>query len=431
MRAVVRSLALSTTLLGLAASNAAADPCTPSRTMIVLDKSSSMITGDIAGVPKWSIAVDALTTVSGMYENSIELGLMMFPDPDECSPGSVHVTPALGNHAAITASIAEPPPSAGNWTPMSQTLDAAATVPELLDAGPQRSVILISDGWQWCSPYDPATRLDPVDSVVNLRALGITVYVVGFGDNVDALALNQMAVEGSTAPAGCDPAGDTPDAANPCYYQADAAADLLAALDGIALHIAAESCDGLDNDCDGVVDEELTRHCASACGTGNETCSAGGWVGCDAPPVAPETCDGVDNDCDGATDTGCACLAGDSRSCGETDEGACATGTQTCDAAGAWGPCVGAVDPAPEACDAIDNDCDGQADELEPAGGDLCPGAQVCQNGGCIDLEPTTPVEGEGDAPACDCRAGNRGNSPTALLALALAAALLFVRRRR
>jgi hypothetical protein len=433
MRAV-RSFALTVAVLGLAHSQAVADPCTPARAMVVLDKSSSMITGDIAGTPKWNIAVDAISTVSAVYENSIELGLMMFPDPDQCSPGSVHVAPALGNHAAITAATADPPPSAGNWTPMSQTLDAAASVPTLLDSGRQRYLVLISDGWQWCSPYDPATRLDPVDSVANLKALGVAVYVVGFGDNVDAFALNQMAVEGGTALAGCDPTGDTPDAAAPCYYQADAAGDLLAALDAIALHIAAETCDGQDNDCDGNVDEELIRPCASACGAGNESCSAGAWIGCDAPPVAAEICDGIDNDCDGATDTGCACLAGDIRPCGDSDEGACATGTQTCDGSGIWGACDGAVNPEAETCDALDNDCDGRTDEIDdPAGGDLCPGSKVCRNGGCVDVDPGTPVEGEGDAPSCDCRAGARGDLPAgpAAAALILFAALMFVRRRR
>src|SRR5262245_36410219 len=86
-------------------SQAHADACTPARAMIVLDRSSSMITGDIAGTPKWDIAVDALTSVSTTYENSVELGLMQFPNPDECAPGSVFVEPGLGRRDDIVAAV--------------------------------------------------------------------------------------------------------------------------------------------------------------------------------------------------------------------------------------------------------------------------------------------------------------------------------------
>ena len=67
-----------------------------------------------------------------------------------------------------------------------------------------------------------------------------------------------------------------------------------------------QSCDGLDNDCDGEVDEDLARECSNGCGAGYEECSAGKFVGCDAPKPELEICgDGVDNDCDGVLDNGC------------------------------------------------------------------------------------------------------------------------------
>lgn len=39
---------------------------------------------------------------------------------------------------------------------------------------------------------------------------------------------------------------------------------------------------------------------------GKRVCTEDGLTDCDAPEPAPETCDGIDNDCDGTVDEGCA-----------------------------------------------------------------------------------------------------------------------------
>ncbi len=264
---------------------AVAQECDPRKLLVVLDRSSSM-TYEIDGVTKWDIAVDALGEVLGAYEDSIDFGLLAFPDPAECSPGTVQVDVGPHKGAEILEELAEPPPAAGNWTPMAQSLDVAAAH-EPLAGSRDPHVLVLTDGWQWCSPYDASTRFTPVDSVRALTEAGMTVHVVGFGDGVDVLTLNRMAEAAGTAKAGCDPDGEDL-AGEHCYFQADAADGLLAALEEIALEVSAETCNGVDDDCDGVVDG-IVEPCETECGAGESTCDAGEWGDCSAgePP-----CDG-------------------------------------------------------------------------------------------------------------------------------------------
>ncbi|MBI5208535.1 MAG: putative metal-binding motif-containing protein [Elusimicrobia bacterium] len=75
----------------------------------------------------------------------------------------------------------------------------------------------------------------------------------------------------------------------------------------VPLAPSAEVCDGVDNDCDGAVDEDLgTLSCgAGACANSVAACAGGKPQACAPLPASPETCDGVDNDCDGVVDNGC------------------------------------------------------------------------------------------------------------------------------
>ena len=99
----------------------------------------------------------------------------------------------------------------------------------------------------------------------------------------------------STATVACDPPGSdwVPDGG-------DCRDDTPAANPGQLT----ETCDNIDNDCNNAVDDGLVRECSTACGVGNETCSAGSWVSCDAPPVLAEVCNREDDDCDGTVDEG-------------------------------------------------------------------------------------------------------------------------------
>ena len=146
-----------------------------------------------------------------------------------------------------------------------------------------------------------------------------------------------------------------------------------------------DACDGVDNDCDGAVDESADGDPAGVCDDCNDANAS-------VYPGAPEICDQLDNDCDGQVDEGAdadhdgvttpcdcddsdpliypgapeRCNLKDDNCNGLVDDGVDADGdsvTVPCDC----NDQDRAVHPgAPEQCNLVDDDCDGQVDEEHP-----------------------------------------------------------------
>jgi len=95
------------------------------------------------------------------------------------------------------------------------------------------------------------------------------------------------------------------------------------------------------------------------CG-GERWCSANGLTECDASTPQKEACNLLDDDCDGAVDEGIAFLP-----CQKANSNGVCDGTTACEA----GQTVcKAMEPKAESCNGSDDDCDGEIDEAGAAG---------------------------------------------------------------
>jgi hypothetical protein len=140
--------------------------------------------------------------------------------------------------------------------------------------------------------------------------------------------------------------------------------------------------------CTGAADDGQIRTCSSMNlnGTcqGLETChpSSGGWVGCTAPAAQPEICDGIDNNCNGLVDENT-----DGQACTNMNGNGTCPGTTLCTGVGGL-ICQGKI-PTAELCNGLDDDCDGVVDNgFANLGMQCSAGSGGCLRNGVIRCNP-------------------------------------------
>ncbi len=292
----------------------------------------------------------------------------------DCSEGNLHGLPAgqcPGGYSCVNmgSGIRQCQPTSGSCTCLAQNDGTSRTCLRTNATGTcfGQQTCNAAAGWSVCSALEPAAELcDDLDNDCN--------QIVDDVPNRGAACANTNANGSCTGLFDC----------------VDGQSDLVCVADIPAPDI----CNYIDDDCDGTTDNNYPNLFAT-CSVGeglcqrfgfNECRANGAGIECNVQPGIPQTeiCDGIDNDCDGQVDEGPVfgqkgqpCTAGVGV-CEVTGVLECATGGQslTCSATP---PTPGNSDP----CDGLDNDCDGQIDENFPTKGDLCSaGTGVCASFG-------------------------------------------------
>jgi hypothetical protein len=224
---------------------------------LVVDRSGSM--GDAAmGFPgsRWSGVQAAVESLTNNLEDTVEFGLLLYPEQgdDQCGAGEVVTTPTLNNASEIQGALASGAWAPQGGTPTASSLAVANTFLTGRMSDRRLAVVLATDGGPNCNASLPSSScvcsvadddycrqggsdgaLNCLDNAAAVQQvsklydeLGIPTYVIGIPGSEDfGWVLDDMAEAGHTALSGAT-----------AYYDATDVASLEAALEEIGRRVA-------------------------------------------------------------------------------------------------------------------------------------------------------------------------------------------------
>ena len=170
--------------------------------LIALDRSCSM-KYVIDGRSKWEIATESLLVALDAHPE-LWWGGLLFPDGVKvgCSQGPIPVPPGPDNQARVVDLLLSP--ASAPDTPCDTTLGAAVVqmydAESLREGGRRGAILLISDGQIGCtggSKNADGQGLSAAEMLQDLyETAGVQTFVLGFGDQVDAETLDELALAG-------------------------------------------------------------------------------------------------------------------------------------------------------------------------------------------------------------------------------------------